>query len=292
MASSSPTPDIVISRFFAASPERVFAQWLDAEALIDWFAPDGYVGLSAEADPRVGGRWRVDYCSDAGHRFSEHGVFLAIVPAERLVLSLTQTLDGTARDTTVVVTFTPRDGGTLMRFQQTGFDDDAWRDSLAEGWVGCLDKLGARLAATAAQIRGEAEIRALFADWSAASGRKDLDAAMAPVADTITAYEHSPPLAVRDRAALREECRRGFALAGPEFRWDVPDLQVIVRGDVAVTWGLNRMTSSADGAVQSRMWSRGTRIFQRIGGRWQMIHQHVSFPADPDTGAARLDLAP
>ena len=160
MASSSPTPDIVISRFFAASPERVFAQWLDAEALIDWFAPDGYVGLSAEADPRVGGRWRVDYCSDAGHRFSEHGVFLAIVPAERLVLSLTQTLDGTARDTTVVVTFTPRDGGTLMRFQQTGFDDDAWRDSLAEGWVGCLDKLGARLAATAAQIRGEAEIRA------------------------------------------------------------------------------------------------------------------------------------
>ena len=28
------------------------------------------------------------------------------------------------------------------------------------------------------------------------------------------------------------------------------------------------------------MWSRGTRIFQHIDGRWQRIHQHVSFPID------------
>lgn len=289
---ASPALDITISRFFAASPERVFAQWLDADALIDWFAPDTYSGLSAEADPRVGGRWRVDYRSDSGHRFSEHGEFLEIVPARRLVLSLSQTFDGAARDTTVVVTFEPRDGGTLMHFRQTGLDDAAWRDGLAEGWVGCLDKLGVRLAAEAAQLRGEAEIRSLFDAWFAASARKDLDAAMAPVAETVVAYEHSPPLAVHGPAALREECRRGFDLAGPEFRWDVPDLQVIVRGDIAVTWGLNRMTDLADGTVRSRMWSRGTRVFQRTGGRWRMIHQHVSFPADPETGAARADLAP
>lgn len=292
MATASTAFDITISRFFAAPPDQVFAQWLDAEALIDWFAPDTYHGLSAEADPRVGGRWRVDYQSDSGHRFSEHGEFLDIVPAKRLVLSLTQVLDGTSRDTTVVVTFEPRDGGTLMLFRQTGLDDATWRDSLADGWIGCLDKLGARLAAEMSQARGEAEIRALFADWSAASARKDLNAAMAPVAEVIVAYEHSAPLEMREPAALREECRRGFALAGSEFRWDVPDLQVIVRGDIAITWGLNRMTDRADGAVTSRIWSRGTRVFQRVGGRWQMIHQHVSFPADPDTGAARMDLAP
>jgi ketosteroid isomerase-like protein len=31
-------------------------------------------------------------------------------------------------------------------------------------------------------------------------------------------------------------------------------------------------------------WSRGTRVFQKLDGRWQMIHQHVSFPFDPATG--------
>ena len=30
-------------------------------------------------------------------------------------------------------------------------------------------------------------------------------------------------------------------------------------------------------------WSRGTRVFQRSGGRWLMTHQHVSFPIDPTT---------
>ena len=59
-----------------------------------------------------------------------------------------------------------------------------------------------------------------------------------------------------------------------------------------MTWGLNRMADYADGVVKSEMWSRGTRIFQRVDGRWQMIHQHVSFPMDPATGRARFYLVP
>lgn len=93
--------------------------------------------------------------------------------------------------------------------------------------------------------RSKAEIEKLFADWFAASERKDLDAAMEPIADTITSYEHSLPLEVRDIAAMREECRKGFDQASPEFRWDIPDLEIIVRGDIAVTWGLNRMADAA-----------------------------------------------
>jgi len=65
-----------------------------------------------------------------------------------------------------------------------------------------------------------------------------------------------------------------------------------VRGDIAVTWGLNRMASHVGGEIRDAMWSRGTRVFQRIEGRWQMIHQHVSFPFDPGSGQARLDLKP
>ena len=115
---------------------------------------------------------------------------------------------------------------------------------------------------------------------------------MAPISHRIVSYEHSQPLEVRDIESIRAECKQGFDRSGSEFRWDIPDLKIIVRGDIAVTWGLNRMAEHHGGVSQSEMWSRGTRIFQRLDGRWQLIHQHVSFPMDPTSGQARFDLSP
>lgn len=132
----------------------------------------------------------------------------------------------------------------------------------------------------------EDEIRALHAAWFKASETKDLDASMAPIADDVVSYEHEMPLQYRGVAALRETCRAGFEKSAGELRWDIPDLEIIVRGDLAVTWGLNRMWNREPGKPAYLLWSRGTRIFQRRDGRWQLIHQHVSFPYDQETGRA------
>jgi uncharacterized protein YndB with AHSA1/START domain len=35
-----------------------------------------------------------------------------------------------------------------------------------------------------------------------------------------------------------------------------------------------------------------TRVMQKIDGQWKMIHQHLSYPLDPQTGQARTDLEP
>jgi ketosteroid isomerase-like protein len=48
-------------------------------------------------------------------------------------------------------------------------------------------------------------------------------------------------------------------------------------GDLAIAWGLDRIV--ADG-IETQ--SRGTRVFQRRDGDWQMIHQHLSIPAPGD----------
>ena len=142
------------------------------------------------------------------------------------------------------------------------------------------------------ELPAEQAIRRLHDEWFDASAAKDLERSMAPIASNIVSYEHSSPLQFVDIAQIREECRRGFERAGDDFRWTVPDLNVVVDGDLAVAWGLNRMADRHPDGSEDVTWSRGTRVFRRTGDRWLMIHQHVSFPVDPTTGLAATGLTP
>jgi uncharacterized protein (TIGR02246 family) len=130
-------------------------------------------------------------------------------------------------------------------------------------------------------------VRALHRRWYAATAAKDLDGIMDGIADDVVSYEHEAPLVHNGAGAVREVCRSGLEASTGTVNWGVPDLEVVVDGDLAVGWGLNRVT--ADGR---EWWSRGTRVFRRRAGRWEMTHQHVSYPYDPATGAALTDLHP
>jgi ketosteroid isomerase-like protein len=136
------------------------------------------------------------------------------------------------------------------------------------------------------------ELRALFHKWFRAASAKDIDGAVKPIADDIVSYEHEAPLQYVGLQNVRQVCQRGFDAVSDDFSWNVPDLKIIISGDLAVTWGLNRMRSQQAGGSSTESWSRGTRIFRRIGGEWKMIHQHVSFPYDPQNGNAATDLRP
>ncbi|MCG5439986.1 YybH family protein [Micromonospora foliorum] len=138
----------------------------------------------------------------------------------------------------------------------------------------------------------EREVRALHQRWFAATEAKDLDGIMEPVAETVVSYEHERPLEYVGRERVREVCASGLDSSTGTVTWTVPKLAVVVRDDLAVTWGLNRMTAQHPDGTTVVSWSRGTRVFQRAGQGWEMIHQHVSFPFDPDTGRARTDLTP
>jgi ketosteroid isomerase-like protein len=52
------------------------------------------------------------------------------------------------------------------------------------------------------------------------------------------------------------------------------------------------MRAAQPGGAGFEAWSRGTRVFRKTDGQWKLIHQHVSFPYDPETGAVKTDLRP
>ncbi|MFI6909832.1 YybH family protein [Nonomuraea sp. NPDC050394] len=131
----------------------------------------------------------------------------------------------------------------------------------------------------------EREIRELHETWSRQTAAGDLDGMMATIAGDVVSYEHETPLEYRGVEAVREVCARG--LDTPGVTLDNPGLTVLTRDDLAVAWCVNVVRGEG-----FETWSRATRIFRRAGGRWLMVHQHLSYPRDPETGQARTDLRP
>ncbi len=126
----------------------------------------------------------------------------------------------------------------------------------------------------------EQDIRDIHRRWYEGTEAKDLDGMMANIADDVVSYEHQSPLEYVGVDAVRESCRAGLDRGSGRVTFAVPDLTVRVSGDLAVAWGLNRMTHEEPDGSRPETWSRGTRVFRRRKGRWEMVHQHVSFPVD------------
>lgn len=149
---------IRLVRMFDAPRELVFREWISAERVAGWFAPDGYTVTRCAMDARPGGAWRVEFESGNGERHAEFGMFESVEPPKQLVFTLTQSA-GPGRTgplTRVSVTFVERKGRTEMHFEQTGFRSEALRDANAEGWNECFAKLDQRLARQNVQIRAGA----------------------------------------------------------------------------------------------------------------------------------------
>ncbi|WP_394814916.1 YybH family protein [Streptomyces millisiae] len=135
-------------------------------------------------------------------------------------------------------------------------------------------------------------MRAIHRGWFEDTAAKDLDGLMAHIADDVVSYEHDAPLEHVGVDRVREVCRSGLAASSGPVGWEVPGMRVLVDGDLAVAWGLNRMTAEAEDGTTAESWSRGTRVFQRRDGDWVAVHQHLSYPYDPETGEAKTDLTP
>lgn len=146
--------------------------------------------------------------------------------------------------------------------------------------------------AVAADTRAESQVREVHQNWFDGTARKDLDELMSHIAADVVSYEHEAPLQHNGVDQVREVCKRGLDQSAGAVEWNVPDLKVLVRDDIAVAWGLNQIHAELPDGEVVESWSRGTRVFQRRDGDWMMIHQHVSFPFDPDTGEATTDLRP
>ena len=140
------------SRIIAAPPERVFAAFLDPEALTGWLAPQGMTARFERFDPRPGGSYRLVLTySDASPAGGKAGAetdivearFVDVVPNVRVV----QAVDFVAADPafagtmTMTWSVTEVDGGTRVDITADDVPDGISAEDHAAGFESSLANL-------------------------------------------------------------------------------------------------------------------------------------------------------
>ena len=140
-------PSLTIKRRLAAPPEKVYAAWTDPEKLMHWFGPDPGEMISAEADPRVGGRYHIVFRTlNDGEEHDVSGTYSDVVPNEKLTFTwMWRTMP--ERMSQVTITLKPDGDGTILTLFHEQFFDEAARDRHNTGWSGTMEKLARYLEA-------------------------------------------------------------------------------------------------------------------------------------------------
>ncbi|GAC1303028.1 MAG: nuclear transport factor 2 family protein [Steroidobacteraceae bacterium] len=140
----------------------------------------------------------------------------------------------------------------------------------------------------------EAQVRQVIEPWAKAFRARDLDGIMSVYAagDAVVGYDLVPPLQYRGSAAYREDYAKFLAQYAGPIDIKFHDVRVVAGEDVAFVHALERIIGTLKDGQKSEMWVRATSGLKKIHGRWLIVHDHISVPADFETGKAVLDLKP
>lgn len=142
--------DLVLTRLIDAPREALYRAWTEPELLKQWFAPAPYTTPHAELDVRVGGANTVVMRSPDGNDIPCSGVYLEVVPNQRLVFTdaYTRAWEPSGKPfMTVILTFEDEGGKTryTARVRHWTAEDRETHEKMGfhQGWGQCADQLAA-----------------------------------------------------------------------------------------------------------------------------------------------------
>jgi uncharacterized protein (TIGR02246 family) len=141
------------------------------------------------------------------------------------------------------------------------------------------------MATTNSTTADEQEIHGLISKWSRALEQKDVDGLTASYAPDVILYDVIPPYRAVGIEAIRNIWSQCLQCFPKQFTSEHHDLRLTVSGDTAFVFGLHHIVPIDNPQHRAgETWMRITVCYQRIDGRWLVVHEHVSVPFDPWTG--------
>jgi uncharacterized protein YndB with AHSA1/START domain len=131
-----------LHRVLAAKPEKIYRAFVEPDALASWLPPFGFVCTVHELDAKVGGRRRLSFRNfTTGGSNSFGGVYLDLVPGERLVYTDTFDSPDLPGEMKVTVKLGNVSVGTEIDIEQSGIPDVIPPEACYLGWQDSLTKL-------------------------------------------------------------------------------------------------------------------------------------------------------
>jgi len=76
---------IQLHRVLRATPERVYRAFLDPDAMVKWFPPNGFTAKVHQIDAKVGGAYKVSFTNlSTGKSHSFGGTYVELTPHQRI----------------------------------------------------------------------------------------------------------------------------------------------------------------------------------------------------------------
>jgi uncharacterized protein (TIGR02246 family) len=137
-----------------------------------------------------------------------------------------------------------------------------------------------------AQSKDEQAIRALENQFAAAFRAKDLDAIMKVYApgDGIFVFDLSTPREYSGYDAYKKDWASLFDSAQGPIQFDISELVIEADGKLAYSHSIQHLAYTMKDGTHTDSMVRVTDVYRKIGGKWLVVHEHVSVPIDPATG--------
>jgi uncharacterized protein YndB with AHSA1/START domain len=140
--------EVLITRIFDASRERVFRAWTDPDEVADWYGPQHFdtPRERIRIDLRVGGRYELTMVQrDNGAEFAIGYEIVELLEPELIVLRSDPMPEVGMHEPTITrVEF--HDHGTKTRMTLTDGPYPQGRDHAETGWIAAFDKLATHIA--------------------------------------------------------------------------------------------------------------------------------------------------
>ncbi|WP_193196735.1 YybH family protein [Nostoc sp. MG11] len=132
----------------------------------------------------------------------------------------------------------------------------------------------------------EAQIRQLIADQQSAICTKDVNQIISHYATEVIIFDVKPPFQIKGKDAFRQIWEQCLPYFPDSFEIETRDLNITVSNDLAVAHWLSHFTGMEPGHPAMQTWMRITAVCQCHQGEWQILHEHISVPFNPETSQA------
>ena len=131
-----------LHRVFKTEPAKVYKAFLDPAAMCKWLPPNGFTGEVHHIDARVGGTYKMSFTNfGAGKSHSFGGVYLELVPNEKIVHTDKFDDPNMAGEMRTTITFKKVMVGTEVNITQAGIPAAIPAEMCYLGWQESLNLL-------------------------------------------------------------------------------------------------------------------------------------------------------